>query len=60
MLVNPHDTDSVKDAIVAATRTSDQEARRRMRSNRRAVRRQTVHDWSLSFLEALDAVTLPA
>jgi trehalose 6-phosphate synthase len=45
VLVNPHDTASVKEAIVAAIRTSEHEARRRMRANRRAVARWTVHDW---------------
>jgi trehalose 6-phosphate synthase len=59
MLVNPHDTASVKEAIVAAVRTSEHEARRRMRTNRRAIRRWTVHDWSKSFLDAVDAVATP-
>jgi trehalose 6-phosphate synthase len=57
VLVNPHDTASVKEAVVAAIRISEHDARRRMRSNRRAVRRWTVHDWSRSFLEALDATS---
>ncbi len=57
VLVNPHDTASVKEAIVSAIRTSDHDARRRMRANRRAVHRWTVHDWSRSFLEALDTTT---
>ncbi len=55
VLANPHDTASVKEAIVAAIRTSEHDAHRRMRSNRRAIRRWTVHDWSRSFLAALDA-----
>ena len=60
ILVNPHDTASVKEAIVAAARTSDHDARRRMRANRRALHRWTVHDWSKSFLGALDAVSTSA
>ena len=56
MLVNPFDTASVKEAIVAAVHTSEHDARRRMRTNRRAIRRWTVHDWSKSFLDAVDSV----
>ena len=56
IMVNPHDTASVKEAIVAAVRTWDHDARRRMRTNRRALHRWTVHDWSRSFLAALAAV----
>jgi trehalose 6-phosphate synthase len=59
MLVNPHDTASVKEAIVAAVHTSEHDARRRMRVNRRAIRRWTVNDWSKSFLDAVDAVATP-
>jgi alpha,alpha-trehalose-phosphate synthase [UDP-forming] len=58
VLVNPFDTASVKEAIVSAVGSSAHAARRRMRRNRRAVRRWTVHDWSRSFLEALDDPSL--
>ena len=56
IFVNPHDTESVKEGILAAIGTSEHAARRRMRRNRRALHRWTVHDWSKAFLDALDAV----
>jgi alpha,alpha-trehalose-phosphate synthase [UDP-forming] len=52
-LVNPHDIDDLKDAIVRATRISPAEARRRMRSMRRQVREHDVAHWAASFLDAL-------
>jgi trehalose 6-phosphate synthase len=53
-LVNPYDTAGVKDALVAAIKASDRDVRRRMKALRRAVRRSSVHDWSKSFLDAMD------
>ncbi len=52
-LVNPHDTEGVKDAIEAALNQSGQEGRRRMRALRRQVLAHDVDGWARSFLEAL-------
>ncbi len=52
-LVNPHDTEGVKDAIEAALNQSDEEGRRRMRSLRRQVLAHDVDRWARSFLDAL-------
>jgi alpha,alpha-trehalose-phosphate synthase [UDP-forming] len=52
-LVNPHDIDGLKDAIVRAARTTPQEARRRMRAMRRRVREHDVARWAASFLDTL-------
>jgi alpha,alpha-trehalose-phosphate synthase [UDP-forming] len=52
-LVNPHDIEGMKDAIVRAATVSPAEARRRMRSMRRRVREFDVNRWAASFLDAL-------
>jgi alpha,alpha-trehalose-phosphate synthase [UDP-forming] len=52
-LVNPHDIEGLKDAIVRAATISPREARRRMRSMRRRVREHDVAYWAHSFLDAL-------
>jgi trehalose 6-phosphate synthase len=52
-LVNPHDIDGLKDAIVRAARITPQEARRRMRAMRRRVRDHDVAHWAASFLDML-------
>jgi len=52
-LVNPHDIEGLKDAIVHASSISPQEERRRMRSMRRRVREHDVAHWAASFLDAL-------
>jgi trehalose 6-phosphate synthase len=52
-LVNPHDIDGLKDAIVRAATVSPAEARRRMRSMRRQVREHDVAHWAATFLDAL-------
>jgi trehalose 6-phosphate synthase len=52
-LVNPHDIDGLKDAIVRAATISPAEARRRMRPMRREVREHDVADWAASFLGRL-------
>ncbi len=54
LLVNPHDIDGMKDAIVAATTLEPREARRRMRKLRRRVLTHDVAAWSSSFLAALE------
>ena len=52
-LVNPHDIDGLKEAIVRAARINPREARRRMRSMRRRVREHDVVRWAADFLKAL-------
>jgi trehalose 6-phosphate synthase len=52
-LVNPHDTEGVKDAIEAAINQSVGEGRRRMRALRRQVLAHDVDRWARSFLDAL-------
>jgi trehalose 6-phosphate synthase len=52
-LVNPHDTEGVKDAIEAALNQSAEEGRRRMRALRRQVLAHDVDGWARSFLDAL-------
>ncbi|MDT7739328.1 MAG: trehalose 6-phosphate synthase [Mycobacterium sp.] len=54
-LVNPHDTEFVKDAIEAALNQSGEEGRRRMRALRRQVLVHDVDRWARSFLDALAA-----
>jgi alpha,alpha-trehalose-phosphate synthase [UDP-forming] len=55
-LVNPHDIEGLKDAIVRAATVSPAEARRRMRSMRRRVREHDVARWAADFLGALGCV----
>ena len=52
-LVNPHDIEGLKDAIVRAANASPAEARRRMRAMRRRVREHDVARWAASFLDSL-------
>jgi trehalose 6-phosphate synthase len=52
-LVNPHDIEGLKDAIVRAARISPAEARRRMRTMRRRVFDNDVAHWAARFLDAL-------
>jgi alpha,alpha-trehalose-phosphate synthase [UDP-forming] len=52
-IVNPHDIEGLKDAIVRAATISPREARRRMRSMRRRVRDHDVNHWAATFLDAL-------
>ncbi|OBI53403.1 trehalose-6-phosphate synthase [Mycobacterium kyorinense] len=52
-LVNPHDTEGIKDAIETALNQSDEEGRRRMRAMRRQVLAHDVDRWARSFLDAL-------
>ena len=55
-LVNPHDIEGLKDAIVRAATVSPREARRRMRSMRRRIREYDVAHWAAAFLDALNQV----
>ena len=62
-LVNPHDIDGMKDAILRAARVVPRESRRRMRSMRKRVRTYDVEQWASTFLDALRArpeVAVPA
>ena len=52
-LVNPHDIEGLKDAIVRAATIGPGEARRRMRAMRRRVREHDVAHWAATFLDAL-------
>ena len=55
ILVNPHDIDGTKAAIVRAVRMPRDERRRRMRALRRRVSEHDVERWAADFLGALDA-----
>jgi trehalose 6-phosphate synthase len=52
-LVNPHDIEGLKDAIVRAATISPAEARRRMRTMRKRVREHDVEHWAKTFLGTL-------
>jgi alpha,alpha-trehalose-phosphate synthase [UDP-forming] len=56
ILVNPHDIEGMKDAIMYAAKISPSEARRRMRSMRRRVREHDVAHWAAAFLNALTEI----
>jgi len=53
VLINPHDIDGVKDAIIRAVEMPRPERRRRMRALRRRVRENDVAHWSREFLRSL-------
>ena len=52
-LVNPHDTDGVKNALYAALTISPGDGRKRMQALRRQVLGHDVNRWARSFLDAL-------
>ena len=52
-LVNPHDIEGLKDAIVRAATISPGQARRRMRAMRRRIREHDVARWAADFLGTL-------
>ena len=54
ILVNPHDIDGTKAAILAAIDMDEVEARSRLERMQRHVRRHDVHAWAESFLAALE------
>jgi len=56
LLINPHDIDGLKDAIMRAVEMPEGEQARRMRALRRRVREHDVEDWSRDFLDALAQV----
>ncbi|MEJ8282229.1 alpha,alpha-trehalose-phosphate synthase (UDP-forming) [Pseudonocardia spirodelae] len=53
LLVNPHDTDGVKEALHAALTMGPEEGAKRMRTLRRQVMDHDVDRWAAAFLEAL-------
>lgn len=53
VLVNPHDTDGVKNALHTALTMLPDESRKRMRAMRRQVMSHDVDRWARSFLDAL-------
>ena len=53
IIINPHDIDGLKQAIVAAIEMPESERRRRMRALRRKLHENTVDHWSKSFLDTL-------
>jgi Glycosyltransferase family 20 len=59
-LVNPHDIEGMKDAIVRAATVPPPEARRRMRAMQRRVREFDVSQWAASFLGALQRASEPS
>jgi trehalose 6-phosphate synthase/phosphatase len=54
LLVNPHDIDGLKSAIMQAVHLSPREAARRMRVMRKRVFQHDVRHWADSFLQAMD------
>jgi trehalose 6-phosphate synthase len=56
-LVNPHHTQQVKEAMLAAVVDSPAEHRRRMRSMRQSLYSWSDADWSKAFLDALAALS---
>jgi len=56
LLVNPHDIEGLKEAILQAVRMPKRSRRARMRSLRRRVAEHDVAAWSADMLAALDAV----
>jgi len=58
-MVNPHDIDGLKEAILWAAQVSPRTARRRMRALRKRVRTYDVDRWASSYLEALRTAPRP-
>lgn len=54
-LVNPHDAEAVKNAIVAAATAPPEDVRRRMRAMRSLVMTHDVNRWVRSFMGALES-----
>jgi trehalose-6-phosphate synthase len=52
-LINPHDIDGLKAAILAAIRSGPSDERRRMRALRRTLSSWTIHQWGEAFLDDL-------
>ena len=58
-LVNPHDINGVKAAIVRAVQISPREAQRRMRAMRRRVFDHDVARWASTFLKVTGSASVP-
>ena len=56
LLVNPHDIDGVKGAIMEAVEMEPEESRDRMRKLRRVVRRNDAVAWAKAFLDELSSL----
>jgi trehalose 6-phosphate synthase len=54
-MCNPHDINSIKDALMQALQGEPAVAAKRMNAMRRYLRRHDVHRWAEDFLTALDA-----
>jgi trehalose 6-phosphate synthase len=52
-MVNPHDTDGMKESILLAMNAGPKETRDRMSRMRRMIFRRNVYDWAKAFLAAL-------
>ncbi len=59
-LVNPHDLDGVKEALMRAIHLDPVEANRRMRAMRRHLRTHDVRAWAHSFLSSLGVLDTAA
>lgn len=57
VLMNPHDIDGLKEAILKAVHLNPAEAQRRMKKMRREILDHDVEHWSQSFLNTLREVT---
>jgi trehalose 6-phosphate synthase len=60
LLVNPHDIDGLKDAIMEAIEMNPREARKRMKAMHRQVLTNDVGKWSRDFLDRLGGLSRPA
>jgi trehalose 6-phosphate synthase len=54
-MCNPHDINSIKDALMLALQSEPAIAAKRMNAMRRYLRRHDVHRWAEDYLTALDA-----
>jgi trehalose 6-phosphate synthase len=54
-MCNPHDINSIKDAIMRAVEANRNESAKRMHSMRRFLREHGVKEWAADFLTALGA-----
>ncbi|MET8906957.1 trehalose-6-phosphate synthase [Micromonospora sp. NPDC004551] len=56
-LVNPHDLDGLKAALLAALRAAPEDVAARMRAMREHLGRNDIHAWAASYLSALEDTT---
>ncbi|MFI6329427.1 trehalose-6-phosphate synthase [Micromonospora chersina] len=56
-LVNPHDLDGLKAALLAALRAAPEDVAARMRAMREHLARNDIHAWAGSYLSALEETT---